>query len=325
MLKKLKFPLERIIEHVKKDIEGVSKIVSSWVGDFGYIIGIYGPEVVKFIKSIVESRAINQKLVADQITQEIFDLMFDDDIISEFNVIVVHDNYPTPQKLVDFYQEYENIEPRDRVKKTEKWLKNLPKESKKTEIDAIINFSVLDEDPVLIEIKLFTSPLKEKERVVKKWLNSSKLDEYLNKLHLFGLIGLSFLREGDLKTPIIRNGDNNLPKGIKSEWAIHLILMDKRILSKKKPRHDEIKQIFDAISKQQDKFIESIPDSMGLNFRITYNLIKVIDMAQTIASLKHENEKFKDENEKYKQELEKYKQELEKYKQENEILRKKLN
>jgi hypothetical protein len=143
-------------------------------------------------------------------------------------------------------------------------------------------------------------------------------------MHLFGLIGLSFLREGDSKSPIIRDSENKLPNGINSEWAIHLILMDKRILDKKKPREDEIQLIFEAISKQQDIFLMSIPDSMGLNFRITYNLVKVIDMAQTIASLRHENEEYKHELEKYKHELEKRDAELEKRDAEIKKLRSKL-
>ena len=74
------------------------------------------------------------------------------------------------------------------------------------------------------------------------------------------------------------------------------------------------KQILESIGEHDEKTLTEEYDQKGFKFGLTYNLIKVVKMSQTIARLENEIKELKQEKErtinKEKERAEKYRQKL---------------
>ncbi|MBD3351666.1 MAG: hypothetical protein GF364_09295, partial [Candidatus Lokiarchaeota archaeon] len=288
--------LELVVEKTKEFPKSYQKtIIFDHITPSSVIFSLYGIKIDQYIEDLMNFRAINQKAVADKITKDIFKDIFKPSAMPIFNFMI---------KVKKSY---------DRLKLEEEYGKSIPisdlfalnpdKDSNyyKSEIDGAIQINLIPEAVekhklqgyAFIEIKLFTAPIEDRKHNIVRHLRKQPLLDYFKLRHLFGLIGFSYLHCESNFDPIGKS-DPRL-KGMKNPylWCIHFILMSKGILEDKINAIERAESILQAINKQQTQIMNKNYHQKRFKFGLTYNLVKVIKISQTISNLESKVEELK--------------------------------
>ncbi|MHA1899212.1 MAG: hypothetical protein ACTSU2_17600 [Promethearchaeota archaeon] len=178
-----------------------------------------------------------------------------------------------------------------------------PEEYFKAELDCIINFKIKFKKSVfglkkrlVLESKMFTVPLKKEKRlkILESHLSSTKLKKYLGKraLDYYVLLSFSYLHEDKSPAVPLSKVNGAYPYDLKSIWSIHLVFLTSNVLKYlvESPLYNNIKimaeNILKTIEMNQNKILNNLEKSFkipkNINFRITYNIIKVVLMYEII-------------------------------------------
>ena len=99
--------------------------------------------------------------------------------------------------------------------------------------------------------------------------------------------------------------------GIPSAWAMHLILVDEDALVDDRTARERAEFVLEAIDASCRPIAAAWAGGQDLNFRPTYNLIKVMKMSQIIAQLKRNIEELQERVERAERRVEQEQQERE--------------
>ncbi|MHA1791890.1 MAG: hypothetical protein ACTSVI_04545 [Promethearchaeota archaeon] len=295
--RKLEVSLKKINEHEKSVV--------------GHVFTLYGDQIEKFLQIFTDpkARAINIYDLALKL-QKLYEILFNrlnpDNFL--FNRIIFIDKQ-TP--IFSFIQKLREMDDDVEFIKT---LKLKPDEYYSAELDCIISFSIdnktqkdLVKKRLFFESKMFTVPLKrpEKLKILSSHLSSSNIKKYLLErgLDYQVLMTFSYLHEKDTEAiPVTKENDryiNDLP----SAWCVHLVFINKLILKyfeeiKDKNRIQILSElIIDIIQENQLQLLRILQKennlSKNINFRITYNIIKVVLMYQYLEEKDKEIERLK--------------------------------
>ena len=289
--------LKRVLEQTKNlPNSGEKTIIFDNISPSSVIFTLYGTEIDRYIDKLISFRAIDQKSTADLITKSIFKDIFTPESSPRFNFMIDVKKKLNREKLEEKYKKTLSVPIPD--------LFSLNPDSHpsyyKAEIDGAIMVNLTPkstgeselEGYAFIEIKLFTAPEGDREKIITKRLQRKPLSEYFKLRHIFGLIGFSYLHRADNIEPIGKN-DPGLQQRGKQEpilWNIHLILMDGGILIDFPNAIKRAHEFLKFIHKHDKKLANEEYDRKKYKFRLTYNLVKVIKMSQTIMGLQNKIE-----------------------------------
>jgi hypothetical protein len=273
---------------------------------------MYGPEAERFIANVISERAIDQKHLADRAAEEVLGRLFHPDTHPLFNVhLHLDQNFRFDNLRRDFspaisidqleqiFQEknpqYLHIEVDGALDlhlgplKTPAASPTTPRSAQKTGGSS----PTCDlEDYVLIEIKLFTSPLDFPLKSIQRHLQSATLERYFQHRHLFGLIGFSYLRRLEATDPIAVNDPvfrGDMKTSIPSIWAIHFFLCDQGFIAESPNAARRASVVFQNIDRHQQQIPHGL-NPKAYKYALTYNIVKVLFMQSMIIELKNELE-----------------------------------
>ncbi|MHA1871800.1 MAG: hypothetical protein ACTSXF_12700, partial [Promethearchaeota archaeon] len=224
------------------------------------------------------------------------------------------------------------------IKKKKKSKSSKDKKSHKAEIDVLISTVILpyderkkmkywDEGYLFVEIKLFTAPIGDRAKSLRTLLQQNVLSSYFRLRHLFGVIGTSYLSYNAPKKnePVTWAADEYEENKDKPKWISHLILMDARVLKEYKDAPGRSKAILDAIRVDQQKILkkENINDKK-YKYKLIYNFLKVIKMAEIIVNLREELKKERKMTEAERKRIEEIQKKLEAERKRAEAERKRI-
>ncbi|MHA1284130.1 MAG: hypothetical protein ACTSQP_16650 [Promethearchaeota archaeon] len=313
--------LDKLIDFKKLEDENIilikERIIASTLTDeesceiqIGCLYTLYGQKIEDFLGFLLEPqvRAVDKYNIALK-CQEIYKILFNKIENENFifnQTIYIENHIPLPE-LIDKIREIGSRE------EFEELLKRRSSDYFHIEIDMILNFlikaskSLLDRN-LFFESKMFTVPLlpsvKEQLSILKQYLNRENLNKYLRERNLdyYILMTFSYLYEGDDESiPLVRDIDG-YPNQLPSAWVVHLTFINDEILKfldeygKRNERQVLAEYIICAIESNQEKLLERLRQlyqlPKNINFRITYNVIKVVIMFQYIAERDRKIEKL---------------------------------
>ncbi|MHA1732872.1 MAG: hypothetical protein ACTSU5_13080, partial [Promethearchaeota archaeon] len=178
-------------------------------------------------------------------------------------------------------------------------------------------------DYTLVEVKLFTAPPGDPTKVARRHLRDGALREYFKVRHLVGLLGFSYLHAAGVREPAVSSDPALAGVRPLHLWAIHLALCSREVLEEFPDAPSRADALFGAIGGHQSELSARCHLPRGYLYSLTYNIMKVIHMTQTIKDLRHEistlvEEKRRAEEEKRRAEEEKRRAEEEKRRAEEE-------
>ena len=285
--------LEKILQQTNQLPKSKEKtIISDQITPNCSIFTLYGTEIDKYIEGLMNYRAINQSSTANSITKSLFTDIFKPSSMPKFNFMIEN------RKVFDQLKMQKVFGKSIELSK----LFSLSYEANptyyKAEIDGAIQVSFNPESVdkekhdgyAYVEIKLFTAPIDERGRILTRRLQKKPLGDYFKLRHIFGLIGFSYLQKENDIEPVVKN-DPKL-EGIEAPnlWCIHLILMDKGILNDGQNAVDRAKQTLQSIKNHNKRILQKALRQKGFIFGLIYNLVKVIQLSQTIVKYKNELE-----------------------------------
>jgi hypothetical protein len=285
--------------------------IFSRISKSSLLITLYGSDPENMIAHIISDRAINQKMTADRITEFVLGRLFRPETNPKFNVHLYLERQILFENLRKKYGE--NI----KLTEFEKIYNNLDQKFIHAEIDGAIYLHLQNHSPTtkahrkstanikqhhLIEMKLFTCPKEDPIKSLNKHLQDHALKEFFLIRDILGMMSFSYLhRVGE--TDVLAPNDKVLQgKKLPPFWAIHLILMDRRIVDELNDAPSRSKRILAAIHEHQQK----IPH--GLNpkeyiYELISNILKVVSMTQVIARLENDLEEARQREEKALQQV----------------------
>ncbi|MHA1281862.1 MAG: hypothetical protein ACTSQP_05090 [Promethearchaeota archaeon] len=294
---------ERIIANTLMDVKGQEIQI-------GCLYTLYGEKIEDFLGFLLEPqvRAVDKYNIALK-CQEIYKILFNKIEHENFifnQTIYIENHIPLPD-LIDKIREIGSRE------EFEELLKRRSSDYFHIEIDMILNFLIkakksLSNRNLFFESKMFTVPLspsvKEQLSILRQYLSREYLNKYLRERNLdyYILMTFSYLYEGDDESiPLVRDIDG-YPNQLPSAWTVHLTFINNEILrfldeyGKRNERQILSEYIIGAIELNQEKLLERLRQlyqlPKNINFRITYNVIKVVIMFQYIAERDKKIEKL---------------------------------
>ena len=285
--------LEKILQQTNQLPKSKEKtIISDSMTPNCTIFTLYGTEIDKYIEGLMNYRAINQAFTANSITKSIFTDVFKPSSLPKFNFMIEYKNVFDQHKMHKAFGKSIDLSK----------LFSLSYEANptyyKAEIDGAIQVSFTPEsvekekhdEYAYVEIKLFTAPVNERGRILTRRLQKKPLSDYFKLRHIFGLIGFSYLQKENDIEPVVKNDSKMEGFEVPNLWCIHLILMDRGILNDGQNAIIRAEQILQSINTHNKRILPKELSQKGFIFGLIYNLVKVIQMSQTIVKLKNELE-----------------------------------
>ncbi|MHA1371006.1 MAG: hypothetical protein ACTSWN_12480 [Promethearchaeota archaeon] len=315
----------RFTRAVPENLIGDLNIQATLLGKAMVMFTLYGRKIEEFLMALVKTRAIDQKRTAEHLTKSIFSVLFKPEVQPKFSVrvLVSKDIYiakicKLALKLKDEKALLQELESR-------------PEEYYKYEIDACIYLSMRHEVQgsmlieKLVEIKLFTVPPEDNGRVLIRHLQRKALVHYFSIRDYLGLMGFSYMVVRGTGEYVKVDDVNNAYFGeLPSVWAVHLIMLDRRILGDGLNAPARARLILDGMNAHCNQILFFYQISEKINFRPTSNLLKVVIMSQLYFSLKRDYDKVRRKYDTVKQEYDTVKQEYDTVKQEYDTVKQEL-
>ncbi|MHA1299287.1 MAG: hypothetical protein ACTSO9_07630 [Candidatus Helarchaeota archaeon] len=314
--------------------------------ELGCVYTMFGEKIEDFLSYLLNPkiRAGDKYNIALK-CQELYKILFNKVNPENFifnKTFYIENHVPLPSFI-------ENIKKIKTKKDFEEILKTKAKNFFHIEVDLILEFLINPQIPLsdkimLFESKMFSVPLapsiKEKLSILREHLTKTKLKKYLitRNLDYYILMTFCYLHNTDNETrPLMRDSSELEPYNLPSTWAVHFAFINKNALKfvREYKGSDEIQalanNIMKAIESNQNKLLSKLRKDFQLpkniNFRITYNVIKVVLMFQYMVEkdkqIEELSKKLEEAQKKIaeEQELRKKEQELRKKEQEELIKR----
>ncbi|MHA1395238.1 MAG: hypothetical protein ACTSRZ_17175, partial [Promethearchaeota archaeon] len=259
---------------------------------------LYGEKIENFLMLFLDPqiRAIDKTNISLQ-CQEIYKTLFNRVSPKNFifnETLYIENHIPLPA----FIEDVKHFKSKEEF---EEVLKARSGKYFHIEVDFILKFIMRKKTPLfsrnlLFESKMYTVPLaptkKQKLSILKKHLSKAKLREYLilRNLDYYILMTFGYLYKNDETKPLGRGLEGNYINNLPSAWVIHLSFINKNALKfvEEYKGIDEIEalaeSIIESVCLNQAKLLVKLRKEYQLpkdiNFRITYNVIKVVLMYQ---------------------------------------------
>ncbi|MHA1732373.1 MAG: hypothetical protein ACTSU5_10530 [Promethearchaeota archaeon] len=258
--------------------EGNLVVLADSVGPSAVLFTLYGRVVEEFLATLVPIRAIDQKGVADEITRRVMNALFRPETKPEFNASI------SVWRDVIVSRVRELFEGRMSDADIERELAAHAEDYYNFEIDGVVYLAVKAPREKLVEVKLFTAPKEDEGRVLRGHLRDGALVRYFVVRDYLGLMGFSYLRRGDEDDPLPGVASGAGVPGVRGTWAVHFAFYDASILDDGEKAPGRARALLEAIRGHQARLASHfLPEGEDLNFRLTYNLVKVFLLAQVIA------------------------------------------
>ncbi|MHA1731191.1 MAG: hypothetical protein ACTSU5_04575 [Promethearchaeota archaeon] len=274
--------------------EGDLVVLADRVGPSAVLFTLYGKVVEDFLATLVPIRAIDQKGVADEITRRVTTALFRPETRPEFNASI------SVWRDVIVSRVRELFDGRKSDAEIERELAVHAEDYYNFEIDGVVYLALNAPREKLVEVKLFTAPEGDEGKVLRGHLREGTLLRYFVVRDYLGLMGFSYLRRGDSDDPLPSVTSGAGVPGVRGTWAVHFAFYDAGILDDGEKAPARARALLDAIRRDQERLASRfLPQGEDLNFRLTYNLVKVFLLAQVIAEWqqKYERERERAEEE----------------------------
>ncbi|GAB4306093.1 MAG: hypothetical protein Kow0069_02500 [Promethearchaeota archaeon] len=147
------------------------------------VFTLYGPTVDNFLAALMPLRAVDQKGVADEVTRRVLTALFQPEAKPQFNASISVWRDVIVSRVRKFFEERMSDE------EIERELAKRPQEYFNFEIDGVVFLAVSSPRERLIEVKLFTAPVGDDGKILRKHLRNGQLAENFEVRDYLGLMG----------------------------------------------------------------------------------------------------------------------------------------